>query len=121
MNLWIFGCFGSGHHLYRIDRPRLEWPPVEHVPYPLWGKCDGAIGPNGVLPSTQEEGKQASYWQESGFSFVSWWDRQGDPRTGSHTGILAKGNYTAEELVAEGRKQYPRAFRVDVKIGGSNQ
>ena len=108
--VWVFGAFPSGHHLYTVhrQRPGREVWDVERT-------LDAAE--NTPRPE-QVEGRICRRASPvlAGWSFASWWDRQGDPRTGSHTGILARGEWTDAELIEAGRRLAPWAFRVEVRL-----
>lgn len=108
--IYIFGAFPRGHRLYTADG-REE---AGRVPYLVWRGCD----PFDVTPSARQiEGHRTPRTSPAGWSFVSWWDRQGDPRYGSHTGVLARGNWSAEALLAACRRDAPWAIRVAVSSG----
>lgn len=111
--VYIFGAFPIGHHLYYAQRP-LRSVPLRAVPLGVRAACDPATG---VAPEAQHEGLLTGVKVPEGWSFVSWWDRQGDQRYGSHTGILAPGAWTTEQLLAAGREAAPWAFRVTVRGG----
>ncbi len=100
-DLYVFGAFRRGHYIHPA-------PPSD-----VWHMRDACdTPPSGVV---QIEGEIACAGVPvAGWSFVSWWDRQGDPRAGSHTGILARGTWEPWQLVAEGRRRYPWAFRVEL-------
>lgn len=110
--IYVFGRFsGPGHHLHH---------PSGHIATMAAGveaACDGLLRSG---RGEEPEGQSVRAWQRAtpvpaGWSFVSWWDRQGDPRGGSHTGILAPGTWTDEQLIAAGRRLAPWAFRVEVR------
>lgn len=108
--VWVFGCFSeAGHYLHTVRGAMMP----RDVPYEVARACDGGFGPR-----EQVEGATASQWvREHGgeaWSFVSWWDRRGDKRQGSHTGILARGRWSAAQLTTSGRALAPWAFRVEV-------
>ncbi len=107
--IYVFGCFegGYGHHLYDAKR----YPAVRDVE--IERGCDS---PRQTRKEDQIEGRIAQACHRvPGWSYVSWWDRQGDERHSSHTGILAKGDWTPEQLIEAGRRLAPWAFRVEVK------
>lgn len=111
--IYIFGCFGDlGHYFFNESQKR-----VRVIPYEVERACDG-LGFNFV--KDQPEGQiinRALCLSKipEGWSFVSWWDRQGDDRGNSHTGILAKGSFTNEQLIEKGKQMAPWAFRVNIK------
>lgn len=113
--VWVFGSF-------RAPGVRLLGPygappsrPITDT-WPLLAACDhpprGGDQPEGHLSG--RDPKAAPF--PPGFSFVAWWDRQGDKRGGITTGILARGTWTDAELVAAGRRLAPWAFRVEVRL-----
>lgn len=110
--VWVFGAFPLGHHVYLIDRTMVR----QSVPREIVDQCDSAL----ARGAPQPEGRRAKQWiiEHDGrpWSFVSWYDRQGDSRHGSHTGILAKGRWSPVQLVEAGRKLAPWAFRVEVVL-----
>lgn len=105
----IFGCFeGLGHYFFNESGKR-----VRIIPYEVARACDG-LGYN--LVKDQTEGQIIPGLKiPVGWSFVSWWDRQGDSRGNSHTGILAKGLFTNDDLIKRAKEVAPWAFRVEVK------
>lgn len=123
--LYVLGnfCRVSGHHLWSHDL-HLAFD----VPIAVARACDGT----GIDPEPYR-GEHA-YQPEGGFvdratrphsaripdgwSFVSWWDRRGDVRGNSHTGLLAKGVWTDAELVEAGQALTPWAFRVKLSSAG---
>ncbi len=118
--IWVFGSFnGDGHHVYPV--PRRQASPSDM--YPVERACDSIGYPPSRGSRPEVEGEctppRRSTMQDAsaldGWSLVTWWDRQGDPRNGSHTGILAKGEWTDQQLVEAGRRLAPWAFRV--KLG----
>ena len=100
--LWIFGCFGRpGHRVTgAIGVPSPE--DVGRLPLDL----------PGYHWAPQPEGDRTHVVAPAGWSYVSWWDRQGDPRDGTHTGVLARGEWAPEQLVEAARRLAPWAIRV---------
>ncbi len=110
--IYIFGCFGGlGHYFFNVSRRRNAV-----IPYDVERACDG-LGYNfKEQPEGQIINRALAVAQiPKGWSFVSWWDRQGDSRGNSHTGILAKGTFTNEQLIERAKQVAPWAFRVEVK------
>jgi hypothetical protein len=107
-DLYVFGCFGSGHQLFRPDQSRALGAEL----YDVERACDGTP----VDATVQVEGALVACPVPPGWSYVTWWDRQGDSRMGSHTGILARGTWSAEQLVTAARAHAPWAFRVPVQV-----
>lgn len=111
--VWVFGCFGSGHHLHTMGRLSATDRGCAEDLYAASRGLDSANAAREI----QTEGaivRCRSVPLPPGWSFVSWWDRKGDPRHGSHTGILARGTWTDAQLIAAGRRLAPWAFRVEV-------
>lgn len=110
--IYVFGCFGNGHHLYSASRsaPDLDGP--------LRVALEAALDriPR-VRAEDQIEGRIVHVPAPSGWSYVTWWDRQGDPRGNSHTGILKRGTWTAQDLLDAARVEAPWALRVEVSDG----
>jgi hypothetical protein len=105
--LYFGSAFGAGHHLYSPDSPRAR-SPSEFPGFPwnyahldagllqLMGKpdvCDGAV---------------ASVARGAWWAFV-WWDRSGDPRAGSNSGLYVRGFGEGEgrEAFAHARLAFP--------------
>lgn len=102
--IYIWGCFHyPGHRLWSADGQ-----PITHL-RALEPFCDYMPTPSGE----QVEGVIHGTNTPGGWSYVVWWDRQGDPRGGSHTGILAEGNWTAEQLLLAAHKLAPWVLRVE--------
>ena len=114
--IYVFGCFDdAGHWIWTAGRRHAATGPAGVIPYDVSRQMDCV----GYSTAEQVEGRLANRLQVPGWSGVTWWDRQGDRRGNSHTGLLAFGDFTPAELVALGREQAPWAFRVDVRIGGA--
>lgn len=98
--LWVFGAFPSGHHIHPSTRDRTVLDLNDHLDSPPQKvpQTEGEMAVGGITVP--------------GWSYVSWWDRQGDQRGNSHTGILARGTWERWQLVEEGRRRFPWAFRV---------
>lgn len=109
VELYVFGCKDEpGHYVWEPSgRGTVRRPEIPEARQ-LDIACVG-------LPDTEGEIAVPLCTPEPGWSFVSWWDRQIDKRPGCHTGILARGVFTAPKLVALGRLHAPWAFRV--KLG----
>ena len=111
--IWVFGCFGDGHEVHSVPRSR-QFP--MDVPYLVGRACDSIGYPDGPqIEGERTRPRRATMIDATaldGWSLVTWWDRQGDLRRGSHTGILARGSWADAELVAAGRRLAPWAFRV---------
>jgi hypothetical protein len=61
---------------------------------------------------------QARYYQRDGWSVVDWWDRSVDHRGDSHSSFLARGDWTAAELLAAGAIRWPDVWaRQPVPVG----
>jgi hypothetical protein len=111
--VFIFGAFShhAGHYLYTVDRREVRMYGGE-VPKAVHCGCDGN------LPRAQPEGGLArTSHADPEWSYVSWFDRQGDAREGSHTGILARGKWSIDQLMSAARRLTPWAFRVEVSRG----
>ena len=68
-------------------------------------------------PAPQTEGAIACTWSAAGWSFLSWWDRQGpDKRRGIHSGILARGFHAPADLLRMLRDIAPDRIRVPVDL-----
>ena len=105
--VFVFGCWHG--------RSGVRWANWSGDPQEGWSMLCLADRPSNGCPQT--EGHKASSWSSDGWSFVSWWDRQGvDKRRGQHTGLLARGTWTIDELVAAGRRLTPWAFRVELHL-----
>ncbi len=112
LEVYVLGCqHGPGHYLWTADGLSKAWRPLGG---PIWTQLDCA--PRGVPKQDEGEVAVSLCAPAPGWSFVSWWDRSVDSRGGSHTGILARGEWTAPELVALGKLHAPWAFRVE--LGG---
>ena len=113
MHIYLFATDGHGMQLH----PRDYGIPAHYLQIVL-----DSIGlRTGTIEATQPEG---GTWLQSGtipetgdtFTAIHWWDRQGDTRGNSHTCLAAWGAHTAANLLAAGRDQFPRAFRVEPRL-----
>jgi hypothetical protein len=85
------------------------------VPRDVWASCDVQPDPNNPYARREEpEGMVRPTRPPPGWSYVAWWDRQGDKRGGSTTGILARGEWTTDQLLDAARQIAPWALRVKV-------
>jgi len=110
--VYVFGAFGApGHFLFGVrghSRP-------EDVTRDVSDSCDVQSDPRNPYARREEpEGMVRPTSPPPGWSYVAWWDRQGDKRSGSTTGILARGEWTADQLLDAARRVAPWALRVRV-------
>lgn len=110
--IYVFGCFSdAGHYLLTVTKQYAA-----EVPHDVHRACD-AFDPS-IRAEHQREGDSVPIpAMPPGWSYTSWWDRQGDRRHGSLTGILAAGEWTREQLLDAGRTLAPWAYRVEVTRG----
>lgn len=114
MRLFIFGSFNNtGHEVLDVNRRRVNH---DIVSYDVGRACDMLPTPlPGVRDRPEVEGALIRMPASiAGWSYITWWDRQGDERRGSHTGLLAQGEWTNGQLIAEARAQAPWAFRIEL-------
>ncbi len=127
--IYVFGTFGiAGRRLVRAiggDDPMIPGKLVRDIPYPVVLACDSRVmypgyddpvwvRPLGRRPEIEGQIITTFLPMPTGWSYVTWWDRQGDKRNNSHTGLLAEGTWRTDELLSAGRDQAPWAFRVQV-------
>lgn len=105
--IYVFGCFGNGGHTLQTR--------TRDVPYEIVLACDRLPEPLPGMKREEPEGAIIRMEPMAGWSYVTWWDRQGDERGGSHTGLLVRGTWSVEEVLAAGRAHVPWAFRVRVQ------
>jgi len=118
--IYVFGAFqGPGHYLWTAQGTSAD----ALVPRDVTRGCDGVGYPAHHRRAEEPEGSVVDKSSRirtgsvpAGWSFVSWWDRRGDSRNGSHTGILAQGEWTPAQLITAGREMAPWAFRVEVRL-----
>jgi hypothetical protein len=112
--VYVFGCFrdrrSAGHYAHG-PFPEYAGPVIS--PFALSGMDD----PGGVAVAGQIEGRLVPVPVVlPGMSAVRWWDRQGDSRGGSVTGVAAPGDWTAAQLVEAARRHAPWAIRVPIVL-----
>lgn len=110
--IYVFGRFDDcGHWLFGVRGHSR----TEDVPREVWDSCDVQYDPNNpYAPREEPEGMVRPTRPPPGWSYVAWWDRQGDKRGGSNSGILARGEWTADQLLDAARTLAPWALRVRV-------
>ena len=117
--IYVFGRFGSGgggHHTYAAhggDPPRDVSRLIE---------SHADVGGLDVPRELQHEGEIARReWSAlslryspglRGWSLVTWWDRRGDQRYGSASGVIARGQWAPWQLAEAARRLAPWAVRV---------
>lgn len=113
--MFFFGCGSQvGHHLHNEAGlwPRSNptpWPDRDLDPEanPIYGRppaLDAWMG-----DETQTEGAAVLSYRD-GWTRLGWPDRSRDTRRGSHANLLAKGTWTADEMLARGRVAFPWLF-----------
>ena len=106
--IYFFGCENgqAGHYLWSVGMNRC-WDLIEKLP---WGwSIDAKLAPatpEGNTGRAEIEGHAALHHKD-GWSVLAWWDRSVDKRYGSNAGLHARGTFTAEEMLALGRKYFP--------------
>ena len=108
--IYVFGCFGGSSQGHQV-----QGRAAREVPREVATACDCLPTRLPGVNRPEVEGEFVHAEVPGGWSYVTWWDRQGDSRGGSHTGLLARGTYTTSELLAAGWSQVPWAFRVRVQ------
>jgi hypothetical protein len=120
--VWIFGCFSrDGHLLHDQDGSIVvhALPGLDDVAaHKLQRSLDSApsdLHGSRNLKKREPEGYAYQHWTRDDWSYVTWWDRVGDDRGASHTGVLARGTWSDSDLVKAARQLAPWALRVPVE------
>lgn len=109
--VWIFGAFGgTGHFLRTMNCGRVAFPAAVVAAVDGALACPLSMQREGSIVTLADAAKEKLH--ALGFSYVAWWDRQGDIRAGSYTGVLARGTWTPQQLVEAARRLAPWAIRV---------
>jgi len=109
MEIYYFGCWNCqlGHYLSAPGghRPPYEWRLK-------WNCLDGGI----FLPSTQSVqglyrlSRVSHVTSAESWTIISWWDRSIDSRPNSCSAFLARGELTADQILALARETFPHVF-----------
>lgn len=118
--VYYFGCWGApGHMLWRPNRTSLSH---RTEPFLSLGRSlDGGFCPGGVHASTREQEEGATRLHHiAGWTVLSFWDRSGDRRHGSHSTFLVEGAHDFTATVALAREHFPdvldRITRAGIEI-----
>lgn len=111
----FFGCWSApGHFLVNEDGHNVWQPQTIGLP---WTKLDGVLTPGrrdersyGGIPIDEQIEGWAALHHKDGWTALAWWDRSVDKRHGSNAVLFAKGTHTVKEMLALGRRWYPRVF-----------
>lgn len=124
--IYVYGYFGGGGHRLRcVGGPMPKWSedaldvvngcdPYDRIRDP---QVEGEFISTGQRPTPGNRRSPVSTLlpPPEGWSYIGWWDRQGDSRYGSFTGVLAEGQWSREQLVDAARR---RALAVRVELKG---
>lgn len=134
MYLWAPGGrrAGSDHHLeyYRRREVHMDSTLAPRLTKAMYGRPGGKIvwSGSGVSNADRQniyygsdecpQGQFLRHELDSGFTALSWWDRnQGDHRGGINSALLLEGVRTSDEVLAAGRLHFPRVFENLSKAG----
>lgn len=123
-DVWYFGCCPrawseAGHFLW--NRPDGDRTPYRARPMPF--ELDGPWCPH--TDGRQSEGPaRITRWRRAvpamlpaslpeerpTWTIVSWWDRSVDTRPGSHSTLVAAGDWPFDMMMAVARQKFPAVF-----------
>lgn len=115
-DIFFYGCLVStGHHLYdaSCNKPNINptpWPdrdldPQAQIMFQRSPALDAWMG-----DEAQTEGAAVLSYR-NGWTRLGWPDRSVDDRRGSHANLLAKGQFTIDEMLAKGKIAFPWLFK----------
>lgn len=104
-DVYFFGCANDDKGHYLFDEDMRSTRPPENVPFKRWGYDGGFWAAEGG----QHQGK-ATVVVRSGWTYMGFWDRSVDERGNSNAGLLARGEYTFEEMVEFFKKHFPKIW-----------
>lgn len=113
----VYGCFNGrlGHYGYGPgwkDIPRELSRHLEIYADHINGMV---LVEAGILGQNEGAWFERRWPEYGGWSFITWWDRQGDRRPGSHTTLIVQGlEHTPAQIFRLAREQVPWAFRVPI-------
>lgn len=101
MYVYFFGCVGNvGHYLHDVQLRVLRRSPM---PWTF-----DALEADSVWTRDHRQTEGAAVLSErDGWTCLAWPDRSIDSRRGSHANVVAKGAYTAEQMIAIARVAFP--------------
>jgi hypothetical protein len=111
-DVFYFGCVQtSGHFLWDTSFRTLS---ARTTP---WGNgIDGKLCPGtvdrrlGCVPTEEQEQGRAVLHHRDGWTALAFWDRSVDERGGSNSVFVARGTFTADEMIAKAREAFPRIW-----------
>lgn len=108
MNLYYFGCVdkaSSGHRL--IDTNGLT---VRESALPKDFPVRISVLDSGLLGLGREQGPGAKLSWIGGWTIISYWDMSADPRPGSNSNFIMKGNYPFHQATEFAKMSFPEIW-----------
>lgn len=107
----VWGGRGSGHHCRTPDGHlsmiETNSPWGEHREPARDHLCAGFLDP---VPDPLQKRGQPFGWKhgvQNGWTILATWDRSGDPRGGSHSSFVMRGELSQEEAMAAAEAVFP--------------
>lgn len=119
--VYFFGCWDEPGHYYHTPRSVRgfhgpgKWlgrymPPWgrygEHIDSKLQPRFGDKEAPQGVAKLVKQKAADGVTW-----TALCFWDRTGDHRPASNSNFLARGDFTADEMVALAREHFPEVMK----------
>lgn len=117
VEVYYFGAWGHpGHYLWTPDG-RTSWDAQRRLP---WKDIDGPLAGDPALEDPRQCGRwdserqpegQARLHYRDGWTALAFWDRSCDPRHGSNSALIARGEYTAAEMRTLFERSFPSVWQ----------
>jgi hypothetical protein len=119
-DVWFFGCYESGHFLYRRGGQlgaSIEMELPEGCPWSIDDFDAGMLtGWDPYAKRSEVQGK-AALGHLHGWAYLSFWDRSGDKRGNSNSGFLVNAELTFDDIVVLSKKAFPEIWdRFDFEV-----
>ncbi len=105
--VFYFGCGEEAGHYWFASGWKRVGRKVESVLPALARSIDQDLCPGFAHGRREENVGHARLTHAEGWTFLSWWDRSVDPRTGSNSNLVAKGRFRLEDMLTLARDQFP--------------
>ena len=108
--MYYFGCWrGVGHYLHASTGERLSLVDAWRLPRDF--PCRPAALDSSFLPPRlpQVEGR-ATLVHLNGWTVLSFWDRSGDARPGSHSTFIVRGTHPFDVFCAMAQRTFPQVW-----------
>ena len=91
----MFGAWDGPGHRLRATSGEAPGIGEGRDVYGWYYNLERILDSLGTVPREQQVQGHARFYKVEDYSILQWWDRSGDPRYGSHTVFLVRGDVVA--------------------------